>query len=131
MTTIVDIQALWVHEAGNPVECRALPLVSLTRKASKAAEYRTYASHRVRRISSGDDSVTYSVILHDPSAGDREWLAAHRDATLIVRDPEGTRLTGSFLDLEEPFAPVIPGRPRNGDRNVTLEFTAETYDESV
>lgn len=123
----VNITKLWFNSAADPSDARGIKLATFSPKSAVQGEARTYANGRVRLVSKagGVPQPSMEATLSHPTADDRAWLLAHVGQLLIVRDPDGGKFAGVFLDVAPLRTPVPVGE------NVTITLLGVTHSEAV
>lgn len=121
----VTFGRLWLNPADDLAAGRSFRLHEITAGPSLEGEFNRYAGGRIRLITrAGGAKQTHQVKLKhcDRAAIDQleDWIGR----VLLVRDPDGRRFFGAYLQM-----PVEERIIRTGD--VSLTFTEVTVNESV
>ena len=97
----VTLTGLWINDATDLSDARHFPEGETTGfTPSVSAEVRTYANGRRRVISSVGSAQQWGVTLSWVSQADLAWLTARLGRLVLLRDPVGRALWGTYAGLQ-------------------------------
>lgn len=122
----VELGELYLHDATDLSDyIHSDGFGGLDEEDAVDGEFRQYSAGRVRLIRRAGEPREVNVTLPAVSASDVEWLRVHKGRTLLLRDPRGRKMYGTFLRLSIPerHGPLRP--------HVSFRFVRITHTESV
>lgn len=120
----VTLSDLWVHDASDLDTFVKVYMGSLTEVSNRAGEVRAYANGVFRAITSGSPARTYSVELPFLSRADLTTLRGWVGRPVMVRDPLGRKVFGTFFSVEASETPI-------GDIATVLRVSLQLYETSA
>lgn len=120
----VTLSDLWVHDASNLNSYVKVYMGSLAETSARAGEVRAYANGVFRSITAGAQARSYSVELPYLSRVDLVTLQAWIGSPVMVRDPLGRKVFGTYFSVDASETPI-------GDVATVLRVSLELYQTSA
>jgi hypothetical protein len=120
----VTFRTLWLSPADDLAAGRSFRLHDMRPVLTIPGEYRRYANGRTRLIKRAGQLRQEEVLLKHLDQASVQQLESWAGELLLMRDPRGGRLWGSYLEVSPAPRPI-------GTADVTLTFVEVTHDEAV
>ena len=117
----VSLSELWIHDGDDLSDfVQTFGFASEDETDAVAGEVRTYANGRRRIVRRAGTATSLSVTFPSTDRTTIDWLRAHKGNTLMLRDPYGRKVWGTFFSLSVPEK----GSAQLPDASFTFESTS-------